>query len=181
METVYCIAMYIYLIVSTVMPFSILLAIAKGNKVLAIIEGILLVIVILAVNALSIVCIVISIINYKNGDYAKVKKMAKKMKVYTIPFYVINFFAGIISWGSLVAISWGLLAILVPIPIILTNILVIYVGVVGCLYVSTLRKNIEEKPGIIHYILQFISVLDVCSMIYLMRKYKDKEMYENER
>lgn len=38
MGTLYCIAMYIYLIVSTVMPFSILLAIAKGNKVLAIID-----------------------------------------------------------------------------------------------------------------------------------------------
>ena len=181
METVYCIVMYIYLIVSTVMPFSILLAIANGNKVLAVIEAVFLVIVILAVNALSIACIAISIINYKNRDYVKVKKMAKRMKIYTIPFYKLNFICGIISWGSLVAISWGIMALLVPIPIILTNILVIYGGVVGCLYISILRKNTVARPGIVHYVLQFISVLDVCSIIYLMRKYKDKEMFKDER
>lgn len=181
METVYCIAMYIYLIVSTVMPFSILLAIANGNKTLAVIEAIFLVIVILVINALSIACITISIVNYKNRDYAKVKKMAKRMKIYTIPFYILNLIGNVISWGSLVAISWGIMALLVPIPIILTNILVIYGGVVGCLYINILRKDTEEKPGIIHYVLQFISVLDVCSMIYLMRKYKDKEMFKDER
>ena len=47
--------------------------------------------------------------------------------------------------------------------------------------INILRKNTVARPGIVHYVLQFISVLDVCSIIYLMRKYKDKEMFKDER
>lgn len=113
---------------------------------------------------------------YRRGEFEKLKSGWKLLKLSSIPFYILNFIYSFLVWFILVGASRGILIIFVPIPIIITCLLIVQSGCVGVLYIKYLRKQPGEngRPHGIHYLLQMVSVLDVISTLVILKKYARK-------
>lgn len=102
------------------------------------------------------------------------------LKLWSIPFYLLNFVYSIFVWFILLAASRGMIFFLLPVPLIVTCLMVFQSGCVGNCYLLYLRSLPENgsKPSKIHLLWQLIPVADVISTILLLQRYPiKKEVY----
>lgn len=134
----------------------------------------------LLVLVTALISLISAVILYKKDKYIMLKKSMIAVKLWTIPFYIINF---ILCALICIAVTMGLRGmgiIFVPIPIAFTCTVIFLTGFYGVFYVKYLRHNIslEKPPTRIHYFLQLIPVLDIADTIYLLTKFKTAEAVE---
>ena len=92
----------------------------------------------------------------------------KLLKLGSVPFFVLNFLYSAAVWFVLVAAFRGIFAIFLPIPIAITCLLVVETGCIGCFVLKAFRRQRPPVPGKVHYLLQFIPVLDVVSTLVIL-------------
>ena len=165
---IFLIGMYLHLALSIGVPIGIL-GIQEWNTT-SIGMLFLYFIVIGAVQLIGWICVGMAASAYLKGNLAALQKGWILLKLGSLPFYVINFLYSFLVWFSLVGASRGILIFLVPIPIIITCLMIFQSGWVGVCYIMLLRKQPENRgrPGSFHYILQLLPVLDVISTVILL-------------
>lgn len=94
-------------------------------------------------------------------------KVWKRLKLLTIPFYIINFIAYIIF----APITFPISLFIFPLDGLLCTIMIVISGICGINSIKVIKKNGKNIGGI-HYILQILPVLDVFSTIALGKKTK---------
>lgn len=163
--------MYLHLVLSAVTPIGILLAGEWNNVSYGLFFFYLLMIGVMQLTGW--ICVGCSVAAYRRGYGEKLKKSVKILKLYSIPFYLLNFIVSFVYWFFILACSRGILFFLLPIPVAITCLIIFQTGCVGICYIMYLRKQLEsqKKPSGIHYLMQLISVLDVISTIYIFRKF----------
>ncbi len=131
---------------------------------------------VILVLIVSLITAINAIILYNKGDYISLKKSMTAVKLWTIPFYIVNFiFSALICLAVTMGLR-GMGLIFVPIPIAFTCTIIFLTGFYGIFYVKHLRKNfsLQKPPGIKHYFFQLIPVLDIIDTIYLLIKFKEE-------
>lgn len=165
--------MYFHLFLSIVVPIGILVFSSNGWNSVGI--GLLLfyLAMIAVVQIIGWVCVGMAIAAYRQNKGEKLRNGIRILKFYSIPFYVVNFLYSFFAWFVLVGASRGILILLVPIPIIITYLMIFQSGCVGICYIMYLRKQPENqgKPNGVHYALQLIPVLDIIGTIMILRKW----------
>lgn len=168
--------MYIHLVCSIIIPIALLVSVSKteGWNVITFILFIAFLFEIAVLHITGFVTIGMSMASYRKDDTNILRKSVRILKFYSIPFYIINFIYSVLAWFVLVGASRGIMIIFVPIPICITYLLIIQSGCVGVFYLKSLNKKNENSIRFsgIHYLLQFIPVLDVMSSIIVIRKTK---------
>ena len=168
--------MYLHLLLSIVAPIGILYLCWEQQRWTA--PAVLLLVFYLAmigvVQILGWICVGSAVAAYRRNRADRLRKGWKLLKLWSIPFYVVNFIYSLFAWFILVGASRGILFVLVPIPIVITCLMIVQSGCVGICYIMYLRKQPENggKPSGVHYVLQLLSVLDVISTIVILRKFK---------
>lgn len=163
--------MYLHLALSAVTPIGILLTGEWNIVSYGLFFFYLLMIVVM--QLIGWICVGCSAAAYRGGYGETLKKSVKLLKLYSIPFYLLNFMVSFVYWFFILAGSRGILFFLLPIPIAITCLIIFQTGCVGICYIMYLRKQPgnQRKPSGIHYVMQLISILDVISTIYIFRKY----------
>lgn len=167
--------MYVHLILSAVIPIGILSAGEWNHISYGLFFFYLFMIGVIQLTGW--ICAGCSIAAYRKGYGEKLKKSVKILKLYSIPFYLLNFIVSFVYWFFILAGSRGILFFLIPIPVAITCLMIFQTGCVGICYIMYLRKRPKNrrKPSGIHYLMQLISVLDVISTIYVFHKYAADE------
>ena len=174
-------AMYVHLVFSIAVPVGIVLScIDEGWDAVGIVLVLPYWLETVAVQIIGWVCAGLAVVTYRKGQWEKLFLGWKRLKVRSIPFFVINFIYSVLVWFILVGGSRGILILLVPIPIIYTCTLVFQSGCVGICYIKYLRKHLEDsvRPSGIHYVLQLLAVADLVSTAVILKKY-GKERLKN--
>lgn len=123
---------------------------------------------------LAILNLISSLKLFYKEDLNSFDKSVRLLKLFTIPFFILNF----ILLGSLtigfVAISHGFGIFFIPVPFIITYCILIVTSFYSILYILLLwKKNkINNTEFLIIFILQFCFILDIISIIYLLKKIK---------
>ncbi len=162
--------MYLHLIFSIIAPVGILYI---GWNVgwtpwnLALLAVYILVVV--SVQVLGWVSVAAAVITAGNLDWDRLQDGWRTLKLKSIPFYILNFIWSVFVWLCLVGASRGVLIVLVPIPIILTWLMVIQSGVYGILLIRALRRQ-GERVSPLHTLFQILPVLDVLSTWIMLRR-----------
>ncbi len=128
------------------------------------------------------VTVVMAFLANKDQKYNELKKAWLLLKLGSIPFYIVNFFYSFFVWFILVVASRGIFILLVPIPIILTCTFIYQSGCVSAFYINSLRYKLMVNSSVlpysyqnissIHYLLQFIPILDVISTLVIWNQCK---------
>lgn len=169
--------MYIHLLLSILIPgLAIVLAAFFWTDTLAILFDFLILFYLLMIGIVHILGWIsagFAVCAYQAGEYEKLRRGWTVLKIWSVPFYILNFLYSFIVWGTLVGASRGILVILVPIPIFITCSMVVQSGFHGICYVMFLRKRpaIHKRPSEVHYAFQLVPMLDILSTIILLRKY----------
>lgn len=142
---------------------------------------------ILVVHVTGWVCVGMAICAYRAGRYSQIRHGLKLLKLWSIPFYILNFFYSVLAWGALIGASRGLMIFFIPIPIFITCSMIFQSGCVGICYIRYLRKRGEGqrsssypvdsqksekgqgRPLGAHYLLQLIAVVDIISTGVLLQ------------
>ncbi len=124
------------------------------------------------VHLLGWVCVVIAV-TLRRRQPEKLRQGWRLLKLWSIPFYILNFVYSCLAWFLLLAASRGILFFLLPLPVLTTCLMIFQSGCVGICYLTCLRRQPEhgDKPSGIHFLLQLIPVADVVSTIVLLRRY----------
>lgn len=170
---IFLIGMYLHLILSIAVPAGILYFSDGGWNGIGIGLLVFYLLMIAAVQITGWVCVAMGVIACRRNKAAELRQSWKLLKLWSIPFYVLNFIYSYLAWFVLVGASRGILLILVPIPIMLTCLMVVQSGCVGVCYILLLRKRDGYRPSGIHYVLQLLSVVDVISTIILLKSSKE--------
>lgn len=148
------------------LPSIVLLPILIGNSVLSIaLVWLCLILIFLAAAAFIYISGILSCVKVANSDVKSAVKMWRIMKLATVPIYVANFLFittfGMVMFPATVIIGFAS-AFLCCSAIVLS-------GITGT---AAIRKSASENENIsmIHYVLQFIPVLDVTDTLILLRK-----------
>jgi len=170
---VFLAGMYVHLFLSVLIPVIVLFFCKDSWNVLGI--GVLLfyLAMISTVHIAGWVCVVRAVNAYHHNQADRLRSGWRLLKLYAIPFYVLNFLYSFLVWFVLIGASRGIMALLVPIPIIITCSMIFQSGCVGICYIMHLRDTAENgsKPSKIHYLLQILGVLDVISTVFLLCRY----------
>ncbi len=170
---VFLVGMYVHLFLSVLTPAIVLLFCKDGWNVLGV--GVLLFYfaMIFAVHIAGWICVVRAVNVYHHNQTDLLRSGWRLLKLYTIPFYVLNFLYSFLVWFVLIGASRGIMFLLVPIPIIITCSMIFQSGCVGICYIMHVRDTAEDgsKPSKIHYLFQILGVVDVISTIYLLCRY----------
>lgn len=120
------------------------------------------------------ICVGCAAAAYRRNRADQLRQGWKLLKLWSIPFYMLNFLYSLFAWFILVGASRGILFLLIPIPIAITCLMIVQSGCVGICYIMYLRKQPENggKPFGMHYVFQLLSVLDIISTIVILRKFK---------
>lgn len=173
--------MYMHLLLSISIPvLAIVSAALFWTDTLAILFDFLILFYLLAVGVIHILGWIsagFAVCAYRAGEYEKLRQSWKLLKIWPIPFYILNFLYSFVVYGILVGASRGLLLILVPIPVFITCSMVVQSGFHGICYVMFLRKRPvpDQRPSEVHYAFQLVPLLDIVSTIILLRKYPDNK------
>lgn len=170
---VFLAGMYVHLVLSILIPVIVLFFFKDGWNTLGIGPVLFYFTMILAVQITGWVCVGMAANAYRLNRTECLRSSWKLLKLYGIPFYVLNFLYSFFAWFILIGASRGIMIILVPIPIIITCLMILQSGCVGIYYIMHLRKTSDDgsKPSGIHYLLQLLGVLDVISTIFLLHRY----------
>ena len=125
------------------------------------------------VQALGVACAILAVKMYLNSEKEELSRAWTLLKIKTIPFYVINFVICSFIGLMLTVATAGLLVIINVIMIWYTCAFIVQSGFYGAANVAMLRKEHGDDISAIHYVLQFVPVLDVISTIMLKKKAKD--------
>lgn len=176
-------AFFVMLYIQLALQYGIIPALGYGTneatgemKIWAIIFFVVLAISFIAVQVVGCLSAASAVKMYIRSEYDPLKKSWSLLKLKTIPFYIFNFIYGLIYTIVLIGASRGL-AVIAVIPILLpiwyTCAFIVQSGFFGAANVAVLRKKYCDSISLIHYVLQFIPVLDVLSTIILLRKTKN--------
>lgn len=174
--------MYMHLLLSISIPvLAIVSAALFWTDTLAILFDFLILFYLLEVGVIHILGWIsagFAVCAYRAGEYEKLRQSWKLLKIWSIPFYILNFLYSFIIWGILVGASRGILAIFVPIPVFITCSMVVQSGFYGVCHVMFLRKRPApyQRPSEVHYAFQVVPLLDTFSTIVLLRKYQAGDM-----
>lgn len=172
----FLILMYLHLVCSIITPIAMLVSVNKteGWNIFTFILFMFFLLEIVVLHIIAFVTVGMSMFAYKKNDTNILRKSVKILKLYSIPFYIINFIYSVFVWFVLVGASRGIMIIFVPIPILITYLLIIQSGCVSVFYFKSLRRKQENSINFskIHYLLQFIPLLDVISSIIVISKTK---------
>lgn len=166
--------MYFHLVLSMIVPFGMLYLLNMEWVSLSMGLFIFYLAMIAVVHITGWVCVTMAATAYRQAQAEKLRHGWKLLKLWSIPFYVMNFLYSCFIWFILVGASRGILIFWVPIPIFITYVLIFQSSCVGIFYIKHLREQPENhgKPSGIHYVLQLVPVLDVVSTIIILRKYR---------
>lgn len=161
--------MYLHLLLSIAVPIVLLRTRWSTWGISLFVFYIVMIGIVLIVGCITAI---MALVYYRDRKYEGLRKGWKLLKLGGIPFYVINFVYSVCAWFILVGASRGLFIFLIPIPIILTGAFILQSGCVGACYVKYLRSISpnSRKVSTIHYVLQFISVLDIISTLIILRR-----------
>ena len=126
--------------------------------------------VILIIN--TILNIIIAIHIFKQNNLENARNSMKKIKLYLIPYWVINFIFSLTITGVTLFMGGIIMGFIF---LIQTYLLFIATSCYSISFLGILLKNkkISLKSFIIHLLLQFCFVMDIIDTIYLLRKYKN--------
>ena len=99
----------------------------------------------------------------RRGEGAQLEKGWLLLKFGSVPFYLLNFLVCCVAMVLLIGASRGLL--------------VAQSGCLGACLLYLLRKQ-EKKPSPLHYVFQFLPLLDFISGLVLLKKYGHAEEEE---
>ena len=119
-------------------------------------------------------CVVAAVTAYRRNEADKLRQSWKWLKLWSIPFYVLNFLYSFFVWFVLVGASRGIMIVLVPIPVIFTCLLIVQSGCVGICYIMLLRKECRKPPSGVYYVLQLLSVIDIFDTIFVLKNYREE-------
>jgi hypothetical protein len=119
----------------------------------------------------SVINIFNSIKLLRNKEELKLRKSMMYIKFGAIPFFIINFIVLTACTLILIGASRGVGIIFVPIPVFFTYALLLSTSIYSVSYLIHLKneKKIESNIFLIHLVLQFCFVLDVISVIVLLK------------
>ena len=162
--------MYLHLILSVAVPASILLAGKYEFMGHGFIDALLAFyfFVIAAVHVTGWICVAAAVSAGRKGQLQLLCRGWRLLKLGAIPFFVLNFLYSFLVWFLFVAASRGIFALLLPIPIGITCLLIFQTGGVGICCLRLLRRQPVPVPGKVHYLLQLIPVVDVVSTVVVL-------------
>lgn len=165
-------AMYLHLAASIAAPVGIIATAGQGWGGPA---GLLLLLhlaIAMLAQTAGWVCVGFAWKAYYGGQGDALRSAWKLLKLYTIPFYLVNFAWSFLAWFMLVGASRGILILFVPIPVVFTCLFTVESGCVGHRYLRWLAGRPGGQPGVTGLLtfLQFVPVLDVVSTAVLLRR-----------
>lgn len=171
----FLIGMYVHLLLSVMVPLGVLYFSGNGWNAVGIGLMLFYFAMIVVVQVSGWICVGMSVAAYHQNKAETLRSSLKLLKLYSIPFYILNFLYSFLVWFILVGASRGILIFLVPIPVIITCLMILESGCVGICYLKYLRKQPENngKPAAIHYVLQLLGVLDVISTVFILCTFKE--------
>ncbi|MCI8284961.1 MAG: hypothetical protein HFE90_06840 [Firmicutes bacterium] len=177
---IFLILMYVHLALSVAVPIALIVILSVSAETLfgqskANVSGWLLmfyfvcIFIVLAAGWVSVGC---AVYEYNRGRYEKVRDGWKKLKLWSIPFYMMNFCYSVFAWFLLVGGSRGIAFIFIPIPIAITCTMIFQSGCAGWCYIRYLNRRSENSVRVSggHYLLQVIPVLDIISTVFLLKQ-----------
>lgn len=172
----FLIGMYVHLALSIAVPFSIIF-VFKGWNAGSTVLFVFYLAAVIALLILGWVSAAMAIAAYLSGQYDKLGRGWKLLKLGSVPFYVLNFIYSVIICVAIIMGTRGLFIILVPIPVIITCTMIVQSGIFGICYVKHLRNSADGgyMPYPVHYVMQLISVLDVISTAVILIHEKHRE------
>ena len=162
--------MYVHLVLSVVVPTGILYlgwgsGWNRGNASLLA----LYLLEVLMLQVLGWVSAGAAIRPYRRNALDRLLSGWRTLKLWSVPFYILNFLWSFLVWGAITAASRGVLLILTPIPVCVTWLMVMQSGVTGWLAIRNLRET-GTDVSVLHSVCQFLPVLDVLSTLLLLRR-----------
>ena len=129
---------------------------------------------------LSIINLISAIKLFIQKDVILLRKSMILIKLASIPFFIFNFIFFVVVLFVFVVASRGLGIILVPIPIIITYLILLVTSTYSILFIIILKrfKIISNKSAIINIIIQLIFVLDMIGVLFLLKNYSKKYCIE---
>lgn len=128
-----------------------------------------------AVQVVGCISAVSAVKMHLNSEHEVLKESWLLLKLKTIPFYILNFIYGLAYIIGIIGASRGLVVMaVIPIliPIWYTCAFIVQSGFFGAANVAFLRKEYGDRISAIHYVLQFVPVLDVVSTLIVRKKVK---------
>lgn len=151
------------------------------TRIWAIIFFIVLTISFVAVQIVGCLSAAAAVKMHMKSESEALEKSWTLLKLKTIPFYILNFIYGLVYTVTLIGASRGMVVLLIfplLIPIWYTCAFIVQSGFFGAANVAMLRKKYGDNISLIHYVLQFVPVLDVLSTIILKSKCKKLQTTE---
>ena len=144
-----------------------------NSKILSTLYFVSLILFFIATQVVGWIAAVTAIKMYLNSETENLDNSWKLLKLKTVPFYILNFAVCFMVGFGLTLATAGFLSFIIIIMIIYTCTFIVQSGFFGAANIILLRRKYgKEQISAIHYLLQFISVLDVISTIILLRKTK---------
>lgn len=166
---------FVMLYVQLVAPLLSLLFVdfvGEKSQFLAVVSEIFTLVFFAFVQFLGVACAIWAIKMYLNSEKEDLSKAWILLKIKTIPFYLINFVICFVVGISLTVATAGLLVIINIIMIWYTCAFIVQSGFFGAANVAFLRKEYGDRISAIHYVLQFVPVIDVVSTLIVRKKVK---------
>lgn len=140
---------------------------------------ILLIVVLVILICFAIGDIFYSVKKYKSRDIDELLDGVKKVKLFTIPCYIINYivcaFWCLFLLGTIVAAFAGI--VLAVVLTFVTCLVIAATGAYGIAFIKLFNEmHPENQISKVHYALQVLPCLDVVSTVMLMNKYKKYRM-----
>lgn len=129
--------------------------------------------------ALGFAAAISGLVHCRRGEGEPLEKGWLLLKFGSIPFYLLNFLVCFLEMALLIGASRGILIFLLPIPVGYTCLLIAQSGCLGACLIYLLRKQ-SPRPSPLHYVLQFLPVLDFVSGLVLLKKYGHLEAEDDE-
>ena len=127
-------------------------------------------------TVIFLVIIILNIIdlikNFFINDMETIKKHTYKLKLFLIPYWVLNVIVSGAYWGILIGASHGFGMFLIPVPFISAFSIFAVTSIYSILYLLLYWNNQKIKNGefLIYLFSQFCFVLDIIGILVLKRK-----------
>jgi len=123
-----------------------------------------------------LIIIIINIIDlikyFLKNDIETIKKYSYKIKLFLIPYWILNFIISGAYWGILIGSSHGFGMFLLPVPFISAIFIFAITSIYSILFILLYWKNEKIKNGefIIYLSSQFIFILDIIFLIIIKNR-----------
>lgn len=162
--------MYLHLVCSVLMPLGILYTgwnIGWTPFNFALLAAYILEV--LAVQVLGWISVGAAVRAAGELDWDSLREGWRVLKLKSVPFQVLNLLWSVFAWFCLVKASRGVMAAFLPVPAIITWLMVFQSGVYGLLLIRALRRQ-GEKVFFLHTLCQMLPLLDSISAWIMLRR-----------